>query len=406
MGLADRLKAIESGNPAPPAGYPAPSAPPLQQPVPNPTQIPPQNVQQVAQQQVPTYTPPQPTQAQDPSYKTPYSAPQFNYGNTSEYKIVNEKPTMGFLSAISNKFTSAFQSQPVAPNFPNTPGPYYAAVKQRIDAVIQDKNLHHFYPANSPQYNALINRVSHVDFQAIATKRRLPLELAFDLAALAVADLILYIDDSGSMGFDEAWNPSTEKTDDLKLILSRIVDIAAMFDDDGMNIRFFNHTGKFDNIRSEKEALDTLAKVKYNGGTPLGKNLVTSVFEPFVYSKARNDTFTKPVMVYIITDGVPDNKAEVRDNIRTCKQWLANTPYGKSAVSIMFAQVGNSQPAAQYLKVELDNDPDIGNDVDSTGNFEMEYSKYQAKGVDLTPDLWLLQMTLGSLVRAYDEGND
>lgn len=420
MGLADRLKAIESSQA---------SAPPLQT-VQNPQNpnlynngyqgqhqvvVPPNNAISTPPYQPPQYNyvnqgQPQIEQLPTNNVTASYQTPQHNYEYQKPPESINMNPTskpMGFLSTLSQKFTGQSKTHTATPQIVhNTPGPYYVAVKQRIDAVIQDKNLHHFYPVNSPQYNNLLNRVSHVDFPSIAAKRKLPLELAFDLAALAVVDTILFCDDSGSMNFDENWNPSSSKTDDLKLILSRIVDIASLFDDDGMNIRFFNDNNVFDNIRTEQEAYNALSQVRYNGGTPIGKSLMSKVFEPLVYAKARNNTFVKPVMIYVITDGVPDNKVELKENIRTCKQWLSQTAYGKSAVNIMFAQVGNDQAAAQYLKQELDNDPEIGSDVDTTGNFEMEYMKYKPKGVDLTPDLWLLQMTLGSIVRSYDEGND
>jgi len=429
MGLAERLKAIETSQqvsasapplpqqqntqvhlldqPQQPASYPQQQSTTYQQPESYPQQ------QSTTYQQPSVY--PQQTSYQQPSG---YSQPSTTYQQLSGYpqqstsyqqpsgypqqpltNVPTTKP--GFFASLTSKFTQKPSTQQY-----NTPGPYYNAIKQRVDSVIQDKNLHYFYPANSPQYNNLLNRLSHVDFPSIAAKRKIPIELAFDLAALGVVDVIFYIDDSGSMNFDEQWNQSTEKTDDLKLILSRVVDITSLFDDDGLSIRFFNSSYEFDNITNEQEALNALAKVHYNGGTPLGRNLLSRILEPFVYAKARKNQFTKPLMIYIITDGVPDNKQEVKDNIYKCKQWLEQTSYGKSAVNIMFAQVGNSQSAAQYLKVELDNDKDIRDEVDSTGNFEMEYKKYKEKGVDLTPDLWLLQMTLGSIVRAYDEGND
>lgn len=429
MGLADRLKAIEtqstvnvqqqapvSAPPTQPLGQQIPSHVPIQslgQQIPSHVSSQPP-VQQAPSQYVAASAPPLPNTTQAPyaqpnyQYNTVYDQNQpVQYNNTQyaqpdhSYQQPVKKET-GFFATLTNKF----MSKPTGQVSYNTPGPYYNAVKQRIDSVIQDKNLHFFYPLNSPQYNALLNRVSHVDFPSIAAKRRIPLELAFDFAAIALVDIIYYVDDSGSMNFDEQWNQSTEKTDDLKLILSRVVDITAMFDDDGLSLRFFNSNHEFDNITSEQDAMNALAKVHYNGGTPLGRNLVSKILEPFVYAKARKNQLTKPVMIYIITDGVPDNKAEVKENIRKCKEWLGQTSYGKGAVNIMFAQVGNSQSAAQYLKQELDNDPEIGDDVDTTGNFEMEYEKYKPKGVDLTPDLWLLQMTLGSLVRAYDEGND
>lgn len=371
MGLAERLKALETTQPAC-QDYNT----------------------QLSQQQtvIPTAPPLQP--------ETPYQNTTVYHHSPQHY--VAPQSTGIFTTPAPTLFhNSGLRTVDI-----NTPGAYYNAIKNRIDSVIIDKKFQYFWPANSPKYNALLNRVSHVDFKSIAAKRKIPMELAFDLAALAVADTVVFIDDSGSMNFDEQWNLSSEKTDDLKLILSRVVDITSLFDDDGLSIRFFNNNLEFDGIKSEQEALNALSQVNYTGGTPIGRNLVSKILQPMVYDKARDNQFQKPLMIYIITDGVPDNKTELKENIKRCKDWLSQTMYGKSAVSIMFAQVGNSQSAANYLKTELDNDPDIGNDVDTTGNFELEYTKYKAKGVELTPDLWLLQMTLGSLVRAYDEGND
>lgn len=404
MGLADRLKALETsqqsvGASAPPLPQQLDTQPHLlDQPIyqQQPTYVPLQQTTYPTQQ--PTYAPPQ--QTTYPTQQPTYAPPQQTTYPTQQPSSAPVKKETGFIASLTSKFAQKATIQH------NTPGPYYNAIKQRVDSVIQDKNLQYFYPVNSPQYNTLLNRLSHIDFPAIAAKRKIPVELAFDLAALGVTDVMLFIDDSGSMNFDEQWNTSTEKTDDLKLILSRVVDIASMFDDDGLCLRFFNSNKEFDNITNEQEALNALAKVHFNGGTPVGRSLVTKILEPFVYAKAKTNKFTKPLMIYIITDGVPDNKQELKDNIRRCKEWLSQTSYGKSAVNIMFAQVGNSPSAAKYLKDELDNDPDIGEDVDTTGNFEMEYEKYKTKGVDLTPDLWLLQMTLGSIVREYDEGND
>jgi hypothetical protein len=72
----------------------------------------------------------------------------------------------------------------------------------------------------------------------------------------------------------------------------------------------------------------------------------------------------------------------------------------------MFCQVGRDQGAALYLENDLDKDHEIGEDVDTTGHYEKEHEKYAKKGVDLTPDLWLLQMMLGAVDPTYDEGND
>jgi hypothetical protein len=46
----------------------------------------------------------------------------------------------------------------------------------------------------------------------------MPVELALDLAALALYDIVIFADDSGSMAFEE----NGERIDDLKLIGSKV----------------------------------------------------------------------------------------------------------------------------------------------------------------------------------------
>ena len=48
------------------------------------------------------------------------------------------------------------------------------------------------------------------------------MELAIDLAALALYDIVIYADDSGSMAFEEGG----ERVNDLKLIVGRTAEVA------------------------------------------------------------------------------------------------------------------------------------------------------------------------------------
>jgi hypothetical protein len=340
-------------------------------------------------------------QAASPQYVVQPSAPMYVPPiDNQQFNMTNTHPAV----------YPQIPSQQMAPQQPfgntNQHGPYLQPIKRRIDMTIIEKNLQHFYPQNSPQYTTLLNRVSNIDFATIASKRQIPMELAFDFAAMSLFDTVVFIDDSGSMNFNEFWQPSSEKIEDLKLILGRITDIATQFDDDGISLRFFNNSKVLDNVKAESESDKAVDDIVCSGGTPIGKAIVSKVLQPYVYSKAQSNQLTKPVLIYVITDGVPDNKQELKQNILQCKQWLEKTPYGKRAVSLMFAQVGRDAAASEYLKTELDNDPDIGDDVDATGNYELESSKYAKKGVDLTPDLWILQMMLGAVCKEYDEGND
>ncbi len=56
------------------------------------------------------------------------------------------------------------------------------------------------------------------------------MEIAHDLVKLSLFDVILYLDDSGSMQFEEGGS----RIDDLKLIVSRVSMAASLFDQDGI----------------------------------------------------------------------------------------------------------------------------------------------------------------------------
>ena len=57
--------------------------------------------------------------------------------------------------------------------------------------------------------------------RSLAARWNMPLELATDLASLALYDVIIYADDSGSMIFEEGG----DRINDLKLILARVAEV-------------------------------------------------------------------------------------------------------------------------------------------------------------------------------------
>ncbi len=65
----------------------------------------------------------------------------------------------------------------------------------------------------------------------------MPLELAYDLATLALYDIVIFADDSGSMIFEEGG----ERINDLKVIMGRVAEVATLFDEDGTS-SVCNHT--------------------------------------------------------------------------------------------------------------------------------------------------------------------
>ena len=57
----------------------------------------------------------------------------------------------------------------------------------------------------------------------------MPVELALDLVALALYDIVIYADDSTSMKYAE----NGSRIDDMKVVLERVTEVATLFDSDG-----------------------------------------------------------------------------------------------------------------------------------------------------------------------------
>jgi hypothetical protein len=73
----------------------------------------------------------------------------------------------------------------------------------------------------------------------------MPKEIATYLAALALYDIVILADDSSSMAFEEEGEPIA----DLRLIFSKVAEVATLFDQDGIQIRFLNSQAEGNGIR-------------------------------------------------------------------------------------------------------------------------------------------------------------
>lgn len=168
---------------------------------------------------------------------------------------------------------------------------------------------------------------------------------------------------------------------ELKEIISAVVHVATLFDDDGISIRFMNDfpsnpavdgfdMRRLDRIQNEQVVEQIFSKVQYVGITPLGTELRNKVIDPLVLGPARARQLQKPVLVITITDGQPTGEPAnaISDTIRYASNELSRMPqYGPGAISFQFAQVGNDQLAREFLG-RLDSDPQVGQLVDCTSS--------------------------------------
>jgi len=186
--------------------------------------------------------------------------------------------------------------------------------------------------------------------------------------------------------------------------LSRVSEVASLFDDDGLTVRFMNSNLNGNNIKSSAEASSLVDRVKFEGMTPLGTNLDARIICPLFKVPLQKGTLPKPILVICITDGEPTGEPEnkVVSVIKEAKKLATNSPYGPGSIAFEFAQVGKDQAAQAFLG-RLDKHPDIGKMIDATSYYELEQEQYKRKGVILTPDVWLVKLMVGAIDPSFDE---
>jgi len=279
-----------------------------------------------------------------------------------------------------------------------------AGYKQALQTCIQEKQLQNFFPPNSPVLDQLANKAA-AQVGGLCQRWRIPQEIGNDLCKLGLYDIVIYIDDSGSMQFEE----NGERIKDLKLILERVASVATIFDDDGISLRFMNaryEMSMLENIRSEQQIDQLMRSVQFKGLTPMGTELRSKVIDGLVIPKMRQGQYRKPTLVITITDGQPAGEAPntIFETIKYAADQVGRQ-FGPGGISFQFAQVGNDLKAREFLG-KLDEDPAVGRLVDCTSNYENESEEMQRQGVNLTPELWLVKLLLGSIDSSYDRKDE
>lgn len=127
--------------------------------------------------------------------------------------------------------------------------------KETLQHCIQQKNLQAFYPPNDPRLDEAADiAASHI--REVCARWNIPEKQGLVLAKLALFDVVLYIDNSASMSFEEGGRRIKE----LKKVADCVVDIVRLFDSDGFDVRFMNGT-------CVSSSLSCVSKVHYRRST-------------------------------------------------------------------------------------------------------------------------------------------
>lgn len=131
------------------------------------------------------------------------------------------------------------------------------------------------------------------------------------------------------MGFNDCWNTQGELVEKIVQITTRILP-----EGDGVALRFINRNVN----NSEKLSLQQIVSImkgatcRYNS-TPIGTSLRYKILEPLVYSQLRSNTFVRPLLISVITDGAPNSekKEAFVDAIKECGGRLEQAGYPRAS---------------------------------------------------------------------------
>jgi hypothetical protein len=250
--------------------------------------------------------------------------------------------------------------------------------------------------------DALSDQIANnVNFDAIAAEWRLPVDLALDLCSLALYDVVIYADDSGSMQ-GSRWNS------DLKTVVHRAAGISTQFEPNGISVRFMNHHHDRDNVRTEADVMALISDVQPSGGTPIGTSLRSKVVDRYLDSlrSAGSDwTRLKPLLVITITDGEPQGEPHdtLASTILHGRSTLQSMGFVGDEIAYQFAQVGDDEEAQRFL-MHIHDHQKIGQFVDTTSNYEWEsekWARHSGGRALMTPDLYLLKLLVGAIDNSW-----
>ena len=212
-------------------------------------------------------------------------------------------------------------------------------IVEKMWRIVSLKGLYPFYSKDELQN--LVNRACKHDYNSLKSLWEFPsIDMTTDLAVLGLYDIVIFADDSTSMTITEPNEDNMNRFDIMKTVIDTIGFWSTLMDPDGIVVRFFNSDIEGNGIGNKKDVLNLFNKVKPYGSTPIGKNLKEKVFNRIIQPLIMDKKLSRPVLIIIVTDGIPDSKPDVINSICEIKSFCSKSSYGSNAVAFSFAQIG------------------------------------------------------------------
>ena len=187
-----------------------------------------------------------------------------------------------------------------------------------------------------PDYHTLINKCKGYGVEDLLRKYEIDKLYSEKFPILEDYDIVFLIDDSGSMNTPLKQGPHETRWDELKSVIKIVIEIANIFDDDGIDLYFLNRDPVY--CVNSYRNIDDILRDKPYGQTPLTESCC-QIFSHF-------DQSEKPVLLVIATDGVPtDSHGHLDiDNFTSC---IKNRNADK--IFISFLACSDSENDIAYL---------------------------------------------------------
>lgn len=128
------------------------------------------------------------------------------------------------------------------------------------------------------------------------------------------------------MKHDGRWDSQRKLVERITRITTRI-----LAEGEGVALRFINQEVNASSNLTLTEVGDILTPLswKSGGNTQIGTNLGSKILEPLVYRQIETKSLERPLLVTIITDGIPseEKNSELVDAILECGNKLEGAKY-------------------------------------------------------------------------------
>ncbi|CAF3587554.1 unnamed protein product, partial [Adineta steineri] len=184
-----------------------------------------------------------------------------------------------------------------------------------------------------------------IDFQKFARRYEISNDFAVKLRGLEGYEFVFICDDSGSMNTplgDAIYSHENQPTrwDQLKKIVSIVVDLASALDPDGIDIYFLNRQPIL-NVRSSAELGNVFAML------PEGSTPIVPVLRQVLQEK-HCQIHERKLLILLATDGVPTDEDE-RPDINTLKEVLMHERIPADRVPVTIVACTDDEYSMEYL---------------------------------------------------------